>query len=483
MSLRRYIEGIFGDDRNKILAVAAVYFAYRIWRAGEVSLSSLAVAALSTVLFFVVFFGGLFLLMWTVKRVALLFGVSLGDWDSTRSLKSFIAARKRKIARLGNGKPSARGRTQFLLGLAFGELGTRETDNDALRQSAEAFRDALPALRAVGKETKWALTQSNLAVTLLRLSQREIGTKSLVEAVEALRAAADHWEKADNKVDWADVQFHLCAVLAHLGRQQDGTERQAEAVAAGRAALGAEDNSDVPLSDARLQINLAWALACLGERETGTDSLDESIAMARASLQVIVEDKDDLLEKHEAIEWRAQQHGNLGFALRCLGERRNDADLLREAVDTLRSTTGLRTENNAHDWAVCQDELARALHALSRCVAKPDLPSDSLSASDAALGVLTRETYPFDWAIATATRANTLATLVAPTGDSTALQSAAGRLEAALAVFKQAGASVQRKRCQADLNRIQALLDANGRDGAEGAADEPLPGPMKPRPA
>ncbi len=390
--MKKYFQNFSAKDALAPLAVLLAVIGLSLWRAGEFSIPILLTAVLSALFALCCIAGGLFLLASVVKRVALAFGVPLGGWGSTQSLRAFISARRHKLAQSGNSGPLARGRTQFLLGLAFGELGTRETDIDALRQSAEAFRDALPALQAAGKGSKWALTQSNLAVTLLHLSHQELGTKSLEEAVEALRAAAEHWEKADNKADWSNVQWQLCGVLAELGLRKEGTERLAEAVAAGRAALAAEDNEEVPLAGARLEINLAWALACLGEREPGTNSLEEAVALVRDALPVIAEDKGDLLDKDESIEWQALLLGSLGLALRCLGERRNDAELLQQAVEALRSTTPLRMDKNAYDWAVSQDELARALHTLSLRRAKPDLPSDSLAASDAALGVLTRET-------------------------------------------------------------------------------------------
>lgn len=483
MTLRKILSGFLIEERNKTIAIAAAFFCWRLWQAGEISVRSISMAALFTVLFFAFLIGMLLFFVWSVRQIGLLFGVPLGDWGSIRAIKAFISRQDRKLARQDDGRwPASRGRTQFLRGIALGELGRRGTDTDALRQSAIAFRDALPALDAAGKHTKWALTQRNLAVTLLHLSLRELGTSSLEEAVDALNKAADAWRKADNKADWGEEQFLLCAALTRIGRMEDGTARLAEAVAAGRRSLTAEDNSEAPLADAKLQIHLVEALIRLGERESGTERLDEAVAMARESLKVIVEDEEDLLDDKEAVEWPARQSGNLGMALRLLGDRRHDARLLTEAVDVLGSTTALRTETSDYDWAMNQHELAHALQTLSRHAARPELPSQSLAASDAALAILTQDTYPFDWADATATRANTLTWMVRESHDRATLRRAADDLRAALAVFDQARAPVQRRQYRDDLARVEALLDQAGGAGSE-AKDSAPPGPVKPRPA
>lgn len=448
-----------------LIAIAS----YQLWKVEEITVTNIVAAMLKTLLVVGIYVAALYLLVLLVRRIALTFGVQLGGWGSDRALDAFIAARRRTLARLGGGRPPpARSQTQFLLGLALGERGQRDTDADALRESANAFRKSLAALHQAGKHDKWAMGQGNLATTLFHLSRRETGTASLEEAIDALHAAAEHWEKADNKADWSEVQFRLCAVLTRLGWLEDGTARLAEAVATGRAALAAEDNSDVPIAAARLQINLAEALAFLGERETGTERLEEAVAMARESLRVIGEDKDDILMKNESIQWRLLQIGNLGHALRCLGERRDDTEMPREAVDTLRSAGPLRTDKNLYDWAVVQDELARALRSLGRRVADPALPSESLSASDAALTILTRETYPFDWAVATATRANTLAALVESSPDAAPLRQAVDELKAALAVFERAEAPFQSRQCRDDVDRATTLLDELTRKRPDG---------------
>lgn len=434
------------------LAMLFTIASYQLWQLEEVTMTGLGAAVLKTLLILVAYGVALYALLWSIRRIALAYGVHLGSWGSDTALDAFIKVRRNKLTRSGGGRPLAQGRSQSLLGLALGERGARGPDAGALRQSADAFRQALPALHAAGKDEEASLTQSNLAVTLLHLSRQEIERRSLEEAVEALRSAAAALEKAGNTPDWVEVQFLLSAALRDLGRLEDGTERLAEAVAAGRAALAAEDNTEVPMADARLQINLAQALATLGEREAGTERLEEAVAMARDSLRVIAEDKDDILNVEESRAWRRLQLGNLGSALRCLGERRNDSGLLREAVDSLRQAAALETKGKDYDWALVQNELACALSSLG-------VQADSLSASDAALAVLTREDYPVDWAIALSARARTLAFPAVGDPDPAALRRARDDLEAALAVFMQADAPVQCRDCRQALDRVTARLD------------------------
>ena len=443
-----------------LLAMLFTIASYQLWQLEEVTMTGLGTAMLKTLLILIAYGIALYALLWSIRRIALAYGVHLGSWGSDTALDVFIKARRNKLTRSGGGRPLDRGRSQSLLGLALGERGARGSDAEALRQSAEAFRQALPALHAAGKDEAAALTRSNLAVTLLRLSRQEIGRRSLDEAVEALRSAAAALKKAGNTPDWVEVQFLLCAALRELGRLEDGTERLTEAVAAGRAALAAEDNTEVPMAEARLQINLAQALASLGEREAGTERLEEAAAMARDSLQVIAEDKDDILKAEESRAWRRLQLGNLGSALRCLGECRNDSGLLREAVDSLREAAALETENEGYDWALVQSELARALSSLGA-------QAESLSASDAALAVLSREDYPFDWALAVSARARTLAFSAVGDPDPAALRRARDDLEAALAVFMQADAPVQCRGCRQARDRVTARLDESTGRGTE----------------
>ena len=228
----------------------------------------------------------------------------------------------------------------------------------------------------------------------------------------------------------------------------------------------------MPLAGARLKLNLAYALATLGERQAGPERLEEAVTKARESLQVIVHDDEDLLNADETIEWKTIQLTNLGHGLRCLGERGEDAEMLREAVDTLRSTIVLTTDKNAHCWAMAQHQLALASRSLGEHLNQPEQFSDSLSASDAALGILTRETFPFDWAIATAARANTLAEIARPTRDTAALLRAIDDLTAALAVFDAAGAPFQRRQCGDDLDRVRAQFEEATRNGAGGTAED-----------
>lgn len=447
------------------IATAAVFlcaiWGMYLWQAGKFSFASLLAATLSTILFFALFVGSLLFVAWAVRRIALKFGIPLGPWGSIKSIKAFVSRQDRTLERLdAKQKPAARGRTQFLRGLALGELGTRSDDADALRQSVDAFRDALPALHAAGKNAKWALTQSNLAVSLLMLHRRTAETGLLEDAVVALESAAEVWREADNMADWAEAQSALCGVLTELGQVQDGTERLEDAVAAGRAALEAEDNSDVPMADAKLQINLTDALAALGEREAATGHLEEAATMARTSLDIVTEDRDDILTKDESVHWRLLLTGTLGRALLALGTRRDATEMLRDTADLLRSTAPLRTESSAYDWAMARHTLARALASLGDRDKDPALRDESISASDAALAILTKEAYPLGWAIATTGRADTVARLPDDQSGPAPLRRALDDLDAALAVFEETGALVQGRACRDVIARVQARMDA-----------------------
>ncbi len=463
--MKKFFSKFTRMDFLRLLGVVAIS-AYVLWQVEDKTVPDIALILLLVLMAVSFSKAAVYLLFRLAKRVALVFGVPLGEWGSDRSINRLIAARRRRLAKIDRGRrPLAYGRAQILLGTAFGVLGQRGADPNALRESAEAFRAALPALREAGKETQWAITQNNLAVTLIALGRSEIGTASLKGAADALRAAAETWEQLGYRSDWGRGQFHLCAVLTCLGRREGGTARLAEAVAAGRSALSTEDNSQVPLADAEFQINLSEALAYLGERERGTERLEEAATMARNALRVVADDEGELLTVKESVRWQTVCRYNLGYALRCLGERRKDPDRLREAEETLRAMPPLNDPVNAFEWAGAHDILADALRLLAEHGAEPDLLTESREASDTALTVLNRETYPFDWAVATMTRAMTLTALGARTGGIAPLRQAVDDLEAALAVFEHASAPFPSRQCRDALDKATALLDDTSRNG------------------
>lgn len=444
---------------DSIFLIALLVVAlFQIWQRANVTAGGLLASTADALVLLAVVgtaaYAVLHAFLWASRRIARSYGVHLGPWGSDTALDSFIKALRRRLARsAGGGSPSARGRSQALFGAALGESGTRRNDAEALRQSAEAFRQSIASLRKSGKD--WTRAQSNLAVTLLHLSRQEIGRQSLDEAAEALRDVAEALEKAQDLSDWVDVQFLLCAVLTRLGRLEEDAKTLTAAVAAGRAALAAEDNRAVPMAEARLQINLAEALVALGEREQDSERLEEALALARGSLQVIAEDGDGILDAEESLVWRSLQMGNLGSALRCLGELRQDDGLLREAAETFRTAVALETAKNAYDRALLQEELAGVLSALGA-------HEEALLASDAALSILTREAFPLDWAGATATRGACLAAADESPSALPTLRRVHDDLKAALALLDQADLSEPRRRCRRALDLVTAGLAAAG---------------------
>ncbi len=457
---------------SALLLVLIAIVSHWFWQVEDLTATGLLAAMSKSLVVIGACALGLALLVRLFRRFGPACGLHLGRWGNDAALQAFIAAKRRRLSRLrGGGRPLARARAQFLLGRALGELGTRDGDSDTLRQAAEAFRQALPVLRAAGREAKWALTQKELAATLLQLSRSELVRTSLEEAESVLRAAAAN---GTNDLDRRGAQTLLCAVLTRLGRFQGGPAALAEAVAVGEAALAAEAEGDPPAARIRLRINLARAFAFLGAREIGSERLETAAKLARDGLRIISVDQNRSLDRQETIEFQVQLLGALGQALRCLGERGGDPEMLGDAVASLRSAIPLRTARNAYDWAIVQDELSRALLALCVCATKPELLTEAYSASDSALSILTRESYPFDWAIALSTRAVSLGALVE--SEST-LRRAGEDLRAALEVFDGIDAPLQGRQCRRDLDRIMAVLARNLPHEAEDAR------PARPRQA
>ncbi len=256
---------------------------------------------------------------------------------------------------------------------------------------------------------------------------------ALRESIDAYTRVLTEWTRESAPLDWARAQHSLGNALVALGQREDGTARYEAAVAAYRAALQERTRARVPLDWAQTENGLGNALEFLGERETGTAHLEESVTAYRAALEERTRDRVPL-------DW-ARVQNNLGEALLALGQREPGTGRLHEAVNALRAALEERTRARVPlDWADTQNNLATALQKLAARESgdpqarQADL-EQSMAAVDAALEEWTKAKVPFYWAMAQETRGDTLRELGARGAGTEQLQQAATALRGALDVF------------------------------------------------
>ena len=171
----------------------------------------------------------------------------------------------------------------------------------------------------------------------------------------------------------------------------------------------------------------------------------------------------------------AMAQGNLGSALRVLGERSGgEAGLkaLNDAVEAFRAALEIRTRKTMPaDWAATQNNLGVALEALgeqSGGEAGLKALNDAAEAYRAALEIFTRETMPADWAMTQSNLGNALRTLGEQSGGEAGLKA----LNDAVEAFRAALEIHTRKTMPADWAATQnnlgvALVALGERSGGE----------------
>jgi DNA-binding winged helix-turn-helix (wHTH) protein/tetratricopeptide (TPR) repeat protein len=228
-----------------------------------------------------------------------------------------------------------------------------------------------------------------------------------------------------------------------------------------RLEAGVED----PARRAVLWDRLGGVLWKLAVREDGTGSAEAAVHAFHASLLART-------RSSAPRAWAASQNG-LGLALRELGQRRRDPDVLQESVDAFRSALlEWKRELVPAVWARTQTNLANALSTLGRIQGDPARLEEALAASSCALGVYTRDGAPLEWAWTERDRARTLADLGRLESDTTKLHQAAEILRAVLEEMTADRLPLDRVNVQRELTLI--LLAIGRSEKNLGALEEAL---------
>ena len=175
--------------------------------------------------------------------------------------------------------------------------------------------------------------------------------------IDRLQSALAVHESGD--LESAEAAYHALLVespdhpdaLHLLGLLMDQRDRLDEAVGWIRRAIAAAPQTGV------FHFNLGNVLRGLGERDEGTARLEAAVEAFQAALE-------ERPREQLPLDW-AKTTGNLGIALRILGERTRDGATARRALDTIAAAEAtLRAAGHAKaDYYAGQIPAAEALVA------------------------------------------------------------------------------------------------------------------------
>ncbi|WP_298374735.1 tetratricopeptide repeat protein [Azospirillum sp.] len=288
-------------------------------------------------------------------------------------------------------------------------LATIEEEQAAAHATAQANADALARRQAATRVERARLSKLRLdhraaadhflaAANLLPAGDTEARGNRLTDSADALRHHGE--ERGDNDALrraiaryrealppharhpalWGRIQNNLGDALRVLGERESGTGRLTEAVEAFQNALREHTQERVPLEWAATQNNLGNTLTRLGERESGTGRLIEAVEAFQNALR-------EHTQERVPLKWATTQN-NLGAALRVLGERESGTGRLTESVEAYRNALRERTQERVPlAWARTQTNMGGALRLLAERNRDVDSAKQAVAAQDAALAV------------------------------------------------------------------------------------------------
>lgn len=363
---------------------------------------------------------------------------------------------------------------QSNLGLVLYDQGVRTGGAEGtslIARAIDAYRAALEIRNEKEHPVAWAETQNNLGNAFLNQGAGiggPTGANLIGAAVDAYRASLRVRTEESYPKDWADTQVNLGNALLEQGKSLSGAEGLAliaEAVDTYRAALSVHTENEYPVEWAKDQKNLSNALPILGIRVGGVAGAAHIAGAVKASRLALKVFK----EGDHPMDWAATQN-NLAIALRLLGTiigREAGADLIAQAVEACRLSLRVHTEkDHPIDWATTQSNLAIMLTHKGAWTYGPDgviLITEAIDTYHAALRIYTESDYPLKWAGIQNNMALTeeeLAKHDSCVDSRPHLQAALGHLDAALRVFDPDHMPYDYGIATKSRARIQAKLDA-----------------------
>ncbi len=272
--------------------------------------------------------------------------------------------------------------TQNNLGTALLELSTYEEGQARQFEAVIAFREALRANIRELAPHQWAMTNYNFGIALHTLGVNVFEPTIVREAVTAFREALGIYSREQTPEDWASTKSKLGGALLTLGDYESDPAQLKEAVKHFREVLEEYTNEQAPFNWNQTQFDLGTALYLLSKYESKKAALEEAAIVFRTLLKEL---------PHGSID-RARTQNRLGTTLRVLGESERGTARLKEAVTLLREALrGFSHKETPRDWAQTQSELGVALLQLGVRKEQPNLLTEAIRAYEAALIVYREE--------------------------------------------------------------------------------------------
>lgn len=341
--------------------------------------------------------------------------------------------------------------TQYNLGVALESLAEFQPGTENLKQAVSAYRAALGVYTRGKEPAAWAMVQNALGNALGKLGERENGTARLEEAISAYRAALSEYSRERAALDWAMVQNNLGNALKELGIRQNSCYRLEEAEKAYRAALEEYSPRTVPRFWGAATNNLGVVLRSLAEREAGTSRLQEAVKLHREALKVFTR------EGHPRAWASTQNH--LAEALQMLGQRQSNPEVLREALAAYEASLQIYDrEQTPRDWERVRMNLGTTHSMLGEIQPGSGHLVKSIEIFRAILKETDREKKSLEWAAAQNNLGTALLGLGEHRSDLKHLDEARVALEAALVVYRYAGAEHHTKLVSRNLSRCRGIM-------------------------
>ncbi len=378
--------------------------------------------------------------------------------------------------------PSEWAEIRIFIGINKWEIGIRTESDKAnlfLKESEQAYREALEVYTREQLPQQWAGTQNNLGTVLSSLGTRtggEEGAKLLRASVTAYENALVVRTREQLPQGWASTQNNLGAVLSDLGTRtggEEGAKFLRASVTAYENALVVFTREQLPQQWAGTQTGLGTVYRDLGTRTGG----EEGAKLLRASVTafenaLVVRTREQLPQ-----QWAGTQN-NLGNVYQNLGTRtggEEGAKLLRASVTAYENALVVYTrEQLPQQWAATQINLGTVYRDLGTRTGGEEgakLLRASVRAYENALVVHTREQLPQDWA----GTQNNLGIVYSDLGTRTGGEEGAKFLRASVTAYENALVVFTREHLPQDWAMTQTNLGAVYRNlgtrtgGEEGA--------------
>jgi len=364
------------------------------------------------------------------SRLAVVRKKMTGHYAADQLAPLIAQVRKLLQAQQGNWGPDTDAKVRYTFADALYGYGEQAGNDDALRESIEAYQRVLTEWTRQSAPLEWARAEHSLGNALVALGQREDGTARFEAAVAAYRAALLERTRERAPLDWAQTENGLGNALEFQGEREPGTAHLEEAVTAYRAALEERTRERVPQDWARVQNNLGNALIAIGAREPGTGRLREAVTALRAALEERTRDRVPL-------DW-ADTQNNLATALQKLAARegedpaRQQADLAQAVAAANAALQEWTRPKVPFYWAMAEETLGETLRQKGEIAADTADLQQAATVLRGALEIFTRDEDPVDWGDVQFSLGATLRLLGERSGGTASLEQAEAALRAAL---------------------------------------------------